>query len=94
MVAATSAQGLSLDILDAGAGPPGAGRDAAAIHRCAIVNGIDPFKDAAIARLSGTGTRWTYEEIDPDVFGEELDHGVYTTADRIAAVLLTVTQPE
>ena len=33
--------------------------------------------------------RWTYEEIDPDVFGEELDGGAYASADRIAAVLLT-----
>jgi len=37
---------------------------------------------------------WTYEELDPDVFGEELERGVYTGADRIAAVTLTVTKRE
>jgi hypothetical protein len=30
--------------------------------------------------------------MDPDVFGEELDSGVYAAADRIAAVTLTVTR--
>lgn len=35
------------------------------------------------ARLS-----WKYEEIDPDVFGEELDTPAYAGIDRIAAVLL------
>lgn len=86
--------GLSLDILDAGLARLAPGGALLLYTGAAIVNGTDPFKDAAVARLSGTGTRWTYEELDPDVFGEELDHGVYTTVDRIAAVLLTVTQPE
>jgi hypothetical protein len=36
---------------------------------------------------------YTYAEIDPDVFGEELESGVYARADRIAAVLLTVAAP-
>lgn len=58
----------------------------------AIVNGVDPFREAAFARLAGSGLRWTYEEVDPDVFGEELSGGPYTCADRIAAVLLTVHQ--
>jgi hypothetical protein len=34
-------------------------------------------------------SRFVYEEIDPDVFGEELDRPAYATADRIAAVGLT-----
>lgn len=60
----------------------------------AIVNGADPFKQAAAAQLSGTGASWAYEELDPDVFGEELERGVYTSADRIAAVVLTVKKQE
>jgi len=56
----------------------------------AIVNGADPFRVAAAAHIAGSGARWDYEELDPDVFGEELEGGAYTSADRIAAVILTV----
>ena len=56
----------------------------------AIVAGTDPFRDAAAGELAGSGMNWTYDEVDPDVFGEELDDGVYAACDRIAAVLLTV----
>lgn len=34
--------------------------------------------------------QWPYEEIDPDIFGEELELPDYKTANRIAAVALTV----
>ena len=37
--------------------------------------------------------RWFYEEIDPDVFGEELETAAYSTVDRIAAVVLTARKP-
>ncbi len=60
----------------------------------AIVNGADPFKQAAAAQIAGAGASWAYEELDPDVFGEELERGVYTSADRIAAVVLTVKKWE
>lgn len=56
----------------------------------AIVNGADPFKTAAIAQIGGSGAVWRYDELDPDVFGDELGGGAYTATDRIAAVLLTV----
>ena len=36
------------------------------------------------------GLQFVYEEIDPDVFGEELDRQAYAHADRIAVVGLTV----
>ncbi len=56
----------------------------------ALVDGQDGFRAAMAARLAGRD--WHYEEIDPDVFGEELDTAAYARADRIAAVLLVVTQ--
>ena len=56
----------------------------------AVVNGQDPFRAAANDRLAGTGLVWGYREVDPDVFGEELEGGAYVDADRIAAVVLTV----
>ncbi|MEA2859933.1 MAG: hypothetical protein QOC72_1972 [Methylobacteriaceae bacterium] len=56
----------------------------------AIVGGRDLFRDAALPRLAAGDLAWTYEEVDPDVFGEELETEVYRAADRIAAVVLNV----
>jgi len=86
--------GLSLAILDTALERLAPGGTLLLYTGAAIVNGADPFKDAAAARLAGTGASWTYEELDPDVFGEELERGVYTSADRIAAVLLTINNRE
>jgi methylase of polypeptide subunit release factors len=55
----------------------------------AVVNGEDPFRAAATGQLALAGLAWTYEEVDPDVFGEEIAEGAYRDADRIAAVVLT-----
>ena len=86
--------GLSLAILDAAVERLAPGGTLLLYTGAAIVNGADPFKQAAEARLAGSGLGWTYEEVDPDVFGEELERGAYTVADRIAVVLLTVTKRE
>jgi len=86
--------GLSLAILDTALERLAPGGTLLLYTGAAIVNGADPFKQAAEARLNGTGLSWAYEELDPDVFGEELERGVYTDADRIAAVTLTVTKRE
>ncbi len=59
----------------------------------AIVSGRDPFHDAAAPQLQARNdVTWTYREMDPDVFGEELEHDPYGAADRIAAVVLTATR--
>lgn len=84
--------GLSLAILDAALDRLAPRGRLLLYTGAAIVNGTDPFRDAAATRLAGTGTWWNYRELDPDVFGEELEGGAYTAADRIAAVLLTVTK--
>ena len=55
----------------------------------AIVGGIDRFRAAAAPLLDAAGLVWHYQELDPDVFGEELGESAYAAADRIAAVLLT-----
>lgn len=57
----------------------------------AITDGRDPFHDAVAPLLAGW--RWRYRELDPDVFGEELDGGAYACAERIAAVSLTARKP-
>lgn len=59
----------------------------------AMTTHTDPFQDELKRLLAGTGLRWTYEEIDPDVFGEELEQPDYASVHRIAAVGLVVTRP-
>ena len=56
----------------------------------AIVGGKDEFCDTLRSRLAGRPLHFGYEEIDPDVFGEELEHPPYDRADRIAVVGVTI----
>lgn len=56
----------------------------------AIVGGRDMFLENARAILEDRTVRYRYEELDPDVFGEELEGPPYNRADRIAIVLLHV----
>jgi hypothetical protein len=60
----------------------------------AIVAGDDPFLSGISPRLAEAHCRWSYEEIDPDVFGEELERPVYSEADRIAVVGLSVMRKD
>jgi SAM-dependent methyltransferase len=55
-----------------------------------IVDGVDQFFAALRPHLEGQGRDFTYEEIDPDVFGEELETAPYDRVDRIAVVALTI----
>ena len=60
-----------------------------------IVNGHDAFFAEVTAKLNIAGLTYEYSEIDPDIFGEELNSEAYRMADRIAAVVLTARkQPE
>jgi methylase of polypeptide subunit release factors len=59
----------------------------------AVVEGCDVFLRAAGPLLEKSGAAFHYEELDPDVFGEELDKPAYAAVERIAAVLLTATRP-
>ncbi|WP_428311458.1 methyltransferase [Hydrocarboniphaga sp.] len=56
----------------------------------AIVDGVDPFLLELRALLDAHDCRWSYRELDPDVFGEELERPVYAQTDRIAAIGLVV----
>jgi methylase of polypeptide subunit release factors len=56
----------------------------------AVINGIDCFLHAVEPLLAARDLAFSYEEIDPDVFAEELDRFPYNCADRIAVVALTV----
>jgi hypothetical protein len=56
----------------------------------AIVDGVDRFYEALKPTLEACGGEVTYEELDPDVFGEELERPNYARVERIAAVGLRV----
>ena len=59
----------------------------------AIVDGKDEFLEELTPVLRRAGCTWRYEEIDPDVFGEELVQPAYGRVERIAAVGLSVHLP-
>ncbi|MBI6943849.1 class I SAM-dependent methyltransferase [Pseudomonas putida] len=58
----------------------------------AIVEGRDALLEAVRLRLAGPQWAWTYREVDPDVFGEQLLEPGYERVERIAAVALTVNR--
>ncbi len=58
----------------------------------AIVAGRDPLRAALEAALATRGCDLRYWEIDPDVFGEELDGAAYADVDRIAIVAAIATR--
>jgi methylase of polypeptide subunit release factors len=57
-----------------------------------IIGGVDPFFESVRSLVQPHGLQFVYEEIDPDVFGEELERQAYAHADRIAVVGLTVNK--
>jgi methylase of polypeptide subunit release factors len=87
-------EGLSLEILRQSMSRLSPGGTLLLYTGSSIVGGLDRFSQAARDLLAGSKFDWSYEEIDPDVFGEELELPAYATADRIAAVVLTVIAEE
>jgi release factor glutamine methyltransferase len=55
-----------------------------------VASGEDHFRATLTRVLSAKSRQFHYEEIDPDVFGEELDQPCYRHVDRIAAVSVVV----
>jgi methylase of polypeptide subunit release factors len=54
-----------------------------------VVDGVDLFFQKVHPLLQLYGRHFVYEEIDPDVFGEELLRSAYAKVERIAVVGLT-----
>lgn len=52
----------------------------------AIVDGRDALRDALETRLPALGCSLRYRELDPDIFGDQLDHKGYEEVERIAAI--------
>lgn len=59
----------------------------------AMVDGADPLLARLRPLLDGAGLAWRYEEIDPDIHGDELIETGYEHADRIAAIWLEAVKP-
>ncbi|HLM44967.1 MAG TPA: class I SAM-dependent methyltransferase [Myxococcaceae bacterium] len=58
-----------------------------------VVDGEDLLRAALVPVLGEARARFQYEELDPDVFGEELEQRPYANVERIAVVSLVATRP-
>ncbi|EJM26099.1 methyltransferase [Pseudomonas sp. GM25] len=88
----TLGAGLSLRIVEQALNRLTSGGSLLLYTGVAMVDGRDPFLDTVLPRLDEKRFGWTYRELDPDVFGEELLNPGYQRVDRIAVVALTVTR--
>lgn len=59
-----------------------------------IVAGFDALHSELAREAGAAHCAFTYEELDPDVFGEELQRPPYTAVDRIAAVGAVIRKPK
>lgn len=59
----------------------------------AIVEGRNLLAERLDPVLRQHGASGSWEELDPDVFGEELDRPAYATTERLAVVALVATAP-
>jgi methylase of polypeptide subunit release factors len=81
---------LSERILTEGASRLSSGGRLVLYTGSAIVEGRDQFREFVASWARGRSLHISYEEIDPDVFGEELDQPPYDHADRIAVVSVVI----
>jgi methyltransferase family protein len=79
---------LSLDIIDTALARLNPNGTLLLYTGSAIVDGYDSFEEKLASKLDGLNQSHHYQELDPDVFGEELLNPVYSMCDRIAAVLV------
>lgn len=84
-------EGLSVEIVRQGIERLSPGGRILIYTASAIVEGEDTFRRAIEPILASRVSRLGYEEIDPDVFGEELERPEYARVDRIAVVALDAT---
>ncbi|MFN2289150.1 MAG: methyltransferase [Chromatocurvus sp.] len=82
-------EGLSLAIADLARTRLAPGGTLLLYTGTAIIDSTDRFHASVAPLLDDSSLEWHYQELDPDVFGEELAEPAYADTDRIAAVLLT-----
>ncbi|MEW6024265.1 MAG: class I SAM-dependent methyltransferase [Pseudomonadota bacterium] len=82
---------LSVDIVDAALERLRPGGTLLLYTGIAIVDGRDEFLETVQPKLEARCSTWRYEELDPDIFGGQLDCEGYEDVERIAAVWLHAT---
>lgn len=87
-------EGLSQRIVREGLPCLGPGGRLVLYTGVAIVDGVDPLLESLRGELQARGWPWHYRELDPDVFGEELDLPAYHAVDRIAVTALVVQRQD
>jgi hypothetical protein len=60
----------------------------------AFADGRSPLVEALETACRTHGAALAWEELDPDVFGEELEQPVYAQVERIAAIGAVITVPD
>ena len=58
-----------------------------------VIDGRYVLQDQLDPLLQSHAASWTWEELDPDVFGEELERPVYEAVERIAVMGLSARVP-
>jgi methylase of polypeptide subunit release factors len=89
----TLGSGLSLQIIKTAIDRLTPGGTLLLYTGAAIIGGTNPFAVEAGTLLDRAGFDWRVRELDPDVFGEELESGPMAVADRIAVIWLAATRP-
>lgn len=84
---------LSLDLALESLGRAAPGGRVLLYTGSAIVDGHDALRSALEPAVARAGARMDYRELDPDVFGEELDEPAYVAAERIALVGAVIVRP-
>lgn len=59
----------------------------------AIVEGTDPLRAALEREVAALGCALRYRELDPDIYGEELERSAYADVERIAAIGAVIERP-
>jgi methylase of polypeptide subunit release factors len=80
--------GLSIQIVKAGLARLHPGGSLLVYTGVAVVDGEDRFLSAIRPLLEEACEEWRYEELDPDIFGGQLECEGYENVERIAAVWL------
>jgi len=88
----TFGEGLSLAVVEAACERLAPGGSLVLFTGSCIVEGDDPFRNAAAAACRRASLAVSYREVDPDAYGEELDGPGYAAVERIALVVLTATR--
>jgi len=81
---------LSLRIVREALARLGAGGQIVLYTGSPVIDGAHPLRDALRPILATRSCRAAWRELDPDVFGEELDAAPYDRVDRIAVISLVV----